>query len=182
MNYKETIKDIVNKYIKREGIQELMSMLENGDFYTAPASTRFHDSCKEGLIIHSIKVYNELVKENKLLKNPYPDETIAIVALFHDLCKTNYYVVSSRNVKDEHGKWTSVPYYTVDDKFPYGHGEKSVLLITECMKLLPDEMFAIRWHMGGFEPKENYSALSSAYNNCPLAVLLHVADLKATYI
>jgi hypothetical protein len=92
------------------------------------------------------------------------------------------YVVSSRNVKDERGAWTKVPYYSIDEKLPYGHGEKSVFVISSFMQLSVEESFAIRWHMGGFDASRNEFAVGNAFNKFPLAVLLHVADLEASYL
>lgn len=180
MNYEKLFKDIVETHITRDGIKELMEYLDHTDFYTAPASTRFHDSEKGGLVKHSVKVFNALVD---LVGDTYPMETVALVSLFHDICKTNYYTTSTRNVKNEKGQWESVPYYSVNDMLPVGHGEKSIILLMSVpVKLSIAEVFAIRWHMGGFVPKEDYSAMSEAYTKCTLAVLLHLADMKATYL
>ena len=86
-----------------------------------------------------------------------------------------------RNAKNALGVWEKVPYYTVDDTIPYGHGEKSVMMITEYMKLTSEEKYAIRWHMGFTEPKEQYGTIGLAYTKYPLALLLFEADLEATY-
>lgn len=181
MYTREDFIKIAKDNITRDGLDELLKYLDRSDFYIAPASTRYHDSCEGGLVHHSIKVYNKLKDLVKVSKKTYSNETLAIVALFHDLCKVNFYKVEMRNSKNEHGQWVKVPYYTVEDKFPFGHGEKSVMLTNENIKLNYDEILAIRWHMGGFEPKENYMSLSSAYGQCELAMLLHCADLLATY-
>lgn len=181
-NYKEQFETIVRRFIKRDGVENLLIALAKSDFYTAPASTRYHDSEESGLVKHSIKVFSTLESDLDNNLEGITTESIAIAGLFHDLCKVGFYKVSSRNVKDEKGKWIQVPYYEVDDKLPLGHGEKSVMMILQYMKLTTEEMMAIRWHMSGFEPKENYPALSSAYSEYPLAVYLHIADLKATYI
>ncbi len=87
-----------------------------------------------------------------------------------------------RNKKDETGQWIKEPYYISDDIMPLGHGEKSIMLISEFIKLTKEELYAIRWHMGGYEPKENYGYISKAYEKYPLAVYTHMADLMATYI
>jgi len=177
---KETFEQLAKKYINRDGIKELLLCLEKSDFYTAPASTRFHDSIKGGLCKHSIRVFEELLKETD---SEYSLESIALVSLFHDICKIGFYEETTRNVKDEAtGKWHKEPFYKINDLFPLGHGEKSLFMINDCMKVTSDEALAIRWHMNGFEPKENYSFLSKAYNDCSLAVLLAIADLKATYL
>lgn len=172
---------VARQFIKREGIESLLSALARSDFYTAPASTRFHDSVKGGLVFHSMKVFNTLESDLDNNTEGITPESVAIVSLFHDLCKLGFYTEEMRNTKVD-GKWVQVPYYTVDDKLPLGHGEKSVMMVLQHMKLTTQEMMAIRWHMGGYEPKENYNALGKAYEEFPLAVYLHLADMKATYL
>ena len=179
--------------IYRQGIDELLEQLENSDFYTAPASTKYHDSCEGGLVQHSLKVYNHLKTEVGLHKLTITDESIAICALFHDLCKVGFYISEIKNRKvykpngskiDSMGRydWESYYGYTVEDKFPMGHGEKSLYMLRDFMNLTADEALAIRWHMGGFEPKENHIYLSKTYETNKLAVLLNIADMKASYI
>ena len=167
----------------REGIEEVIQFLEKSDFYKAPASTRFHGSFEGGLLEHSMKVY-EILKhkvKNSVLDLNVSDDTLIIIALLHDICKVNFYKVDYRNAKNERGEWEKVPYYTVDDTIPYGHGEKSVMMITEYMKLTVEEKYCIRWHMGFTEPKEVYNTLGQAFKKFPLALILHEADLEATY-
>ena len=169
---------------KREGIEEIIQFLERTDFFKAPASTRFHGDFEGGLVEHSMKVY-EILKNN--VKNAIVDlnandDTLIIIALLHDICKANYYKVDYRNAKNERGEWEKVPYYTVDDTIPYGHGEKSVMMISEYLKLTVEEKYAIRWHMGFTEPKELYSTIGQAYKKYPLALFLHEADLEASYL
>lgn len=179
MDAKEEFREIASDYICRDGLSNLLDMLESTDFYIAPASTRFHGSHEGGLVQHCVNVFHALWD---LAKEEYDGETIAIVALFHDICKMGYYKVDYRNTKDERGQWIKVPYYTVDDKLPFGHGEKSVFMIQDFMKLNLEEAMAIRFHMGGFIEKDLYPTLSKAYGEFPLAVYLHMADLKATYM
>lgn len=172
------------KGIQREGIEDLIKFIESTDFFKAPASTRFHGNFEGGLVTHSLKVY-EILKE-KLKHTPtlmnISEDTIKIVALLHDICKVNFYKVDYRNAKNELGVWEKVPYYTVEDTIPYGHGEKSVMMITEYMKLTVEEKYAIRWHMGLSEPKELYNTIGSAFTKYPLALMLFEADLEATYL
>lgn len=121
----------------REGIEEVIQFLERTDFYKAPASTRFHGSYEGGLLEHSMKVY-EILKhkvKNCFVDMNVGDDTLIIIALLHDVCKVNFYKVDYRNAKNERGEWEKVPYYTVDDTIPYGHGEKSVMMLTEYMNL-----------------------------------------------
>ena len=172
------------KQVKREGIEDLIKFIESTDFFKAPASTRFHGDFEGGLLQHSIKVY-EILKEkikNVSVTINVSEDTVKIVALLHDICKVNYYKVDYRNAKNELGVWEKVPYYTVDDTIPYGHGEKSVMMITEYIKLTVEEKYAIRWHMGLSEPKELYGTMSVAFSKYPLALMLFEADLEATYL
>ena len=169
--------------INREGIENLIAFIDKTDFYTAPASTRFHGNYEGGLLEHSMKVY-EILKykvEHSVVDINVSEDTLKIVALLHDICKVNYYKVDYRNAKNAEGVWEKVPYYTVDDTIPYGHGEKSVMMLTEYIKLTVEEKYCIRWHMGFTEPKEMYSTIGIAFKKYPLALLLHEADLEATY-
>lgn len=180
----------------RAGIEKLIEFLRKSDFYTAPASTKYHLSCEGGLLQHSLNVYYAL--ENKRLnptwnKCEFNPESVKITALLHDLCKTYFYVseVKNRKVYKENGSkmdsngrydWESYMGYTIEDQFPYGHGEKSVMMIEQFIKLTPEERYAIRWHMGFSEPKENWNSLGKTYEKYPLALALSEADLEATYL
>ena len=182
MSVESTKNEIVYllRKVNREGIDKLIDFLERTDFFTAPASTRFHNNFEGGLAEHSLNVYNEL---KDLTKGAWADETLIIVGLLHDICKVNNYKVEMRNKKNpDTGVWFQEPYYTTEDLMPLGHGEKSVMIIQEFIKLTKEELYAIRWHMGGYEPKENYNYISAAYYKYPLAVYTHMADLNATYI
>lgn len=189
MDYKERFLEIYKSLIKREGSDLLLNYLlsDNCDFFSAPASTRYHLASDGGLLIHSLNVYDCLkeylnrpfIKEKCNLT--YSDETIAIVSLLHDLCKINCYKKSFRNVKDETGKWIQVPSYDFDDSLPYGHGEKSVYIITGFMKLTREEAFAIRYHMG-FSGTEDQRNISNAFSLYPLAFALSTADMEATFL
>ena len=170
------------KETNREGIENLLEFLDSSDFYKAPASTKFHGNKEGGLLEHSLKVY-EILKDkvnNSSIEINTPDDSIKIIALLHDICKTNFYKIDFRNAKNELGVWEKVPYYTVDDTIPYGHGEKSVMMISEFIKLTNEEKYAIRWHMGYTEPKELYTTIGLAYSKYPIALLTHEADIEAT--
>ena len=171
------------KGIDREGMDKLIEFLENSDFFTAPASTRYHGAWEGGLLAHSMKVY-EILKhkaKNNIMNMEFAEDTLIIIGLLHDICKVNFYKVDYRNAKNERGEWEKVPYYTIDDTIPYGHGEKSVMMLTEYIKLTSEEKYAIRWHMGFSEPKEVYNSLGAAYKRYPLALLLNEADLESSY-
>ena len=169
--------------IDREGMDALINFLEKSDFFVAPASTKFHGDYEGGLVEHSLKVYEILSKKMKNLDIDLKisEDTLKIVALLHDICKVNFYKIEYRNAKNAARVWEKVPYYTVEDTIPYGHGEKSVMMLTEYIKLTPEEKYAIRWHMGFSEPKEIYSTLGQAIKKYPLILLLNEADLEATY-
>lgn len=193
----ERFEDLL-KATKREGIDSLIAFIRKSDFYTAPASTRFHNCHEGGLLEHSLNVY-ECLKE-KMDKSVFCEafqdidvDSIAIIALLHDLCKSYYYVVEMKNKKvysetgtkqDSNGRydWVTVPGYTTEDKIPLGHGEKSVMMIEEFIKLKPVERYAIRWHMGFTEPKESWNTLGDAIHKYPIVLLTHEADLEATYL
>lgn len=184
MGYKEDFIKIYNENIKREGAKELLDWLQKTDFFTAPASSKYHCACEQGLVMHSLSVYNVMM-EKHFDQETDNKESFAICALLHDLCKAQFYKVSSRNVKNEQtGQWEKVPYYTVDDLFPYGHGEKSVFLIERFVRLKTSEAMAIRWHMGGFDDaaKAGGFSISIAFEKYPIAVKLHLADLESTYL
>jgi len=181
MTAKDEFIKIYTENITRKGSAELLEWIQKTDFFTAPASTKFHCACEHGLVMHSVSVFNTLVEKHFDEENDSM-ESFAICALLHDLCKAQFYKVSTRNVKnDETGQWEKVPYYSIEDSFPYGHGEKSVFLIERFMRLKLEEAMAIRWHMGGFDDNSGYS-ISQAYDRYPLAVKLHLADLESTYL
>ena len=183
-DYRQEFLDIFQNCVTRPGRDRLLEWVEGTDFFRAPASTRYHGACRQGLVMHSINVYKVLKARNDIEKL-YSDDTIAIVALCHDFCKINFYKEGTRNVKnDVTGQWEKVKAYSVEDAFPYGHGEKSVFLLERFIRLSVEEAVAIRWHMGGFDDsaKAGSFAISEAYRKYPLAVWLHLADLEATYL
>jgi len=186
MNIQETKQefiDIYQKHVTREGADRLLGWLQKTDFFADPASTRFHLAVEGGLLIHSLNVYK--VMREKYFEEGDSEESFALCGLLHDLCKAEYYKVSTRNVKNEStGQWEKRPYYTVEDAFPYGHGEKSVYLMERFIKLKPAEAVAVRWHMGGFDEaaKGGSFSINGAYERYPLAVKLHLSDMEATYL
>ena len=186
MNNVEKFIEIYNSCIKREGADRLLEYIkEKTDFFSAPASTRFHGAYEGGLLEHSLNVYEclcDFVSRPRFRDKygfKFEDETLAIAALLHDICKTNFYKTEMRNVK-KNGVWEAVPYYTIEDTLPYGHGEKSVYIISGFMKLTRDEAFAIRYHMG-FSGTEDANQVGKALEMFPLAFALCVADMEASY-
>ncbi len=188
MDAKETFVSIYREKIQRKGAENLLNYLlsDASDFFIAPSSTRYHGAYEGGLVQHSLNVYHCLVdylarpRTKELYGMDYSDETVALVALLHDICKLNFYKVDFRNAKNDKGVWEKVPYYTIEDTLPYGHGEKSVYIISSYMRLSRDEAFAIRYHMG-FSGEENKNNIGRAFEMFPLALALHVADMEATY-
>ena len=183
MTYKEQFIDIFTKNVHRDGADELMKWLETTDFFTAPASTKYHCACEAGLVQHSVSVYQVLM-EKHFDADTDNHESFAICGLLHDLCKTQFYKTAFRNAKNEKGQWEQVSYYSIEDAFPFGHGEKSVFLIERFLRLKPAEAIAVRWHMGGFDEAARGGSfgVSHAYEKYPLAVKLHLADLESTYL
>lgn len=195
--YKDRFISLVSS-IDRPGIDKLLEFLEKSDFYNAPASTRFHCSIPEGLLIHSLNVYDMF--ERKCETEPFKtalsdlsEDSKKIIALFHDICKTYMYEIDYKNKKiysdngtkkDEKGRfdWQAVQFYTVNDRVPYGHGEKSVMMLENYITLLPIERYAIRWHMGFTEPKESWNTLGTAIEKYPVILAIHESDLEATYL
>ena len=188
MTNKERFIEIFKTHVKREGADKLLAYLSSDacDFFTAPASTRFHGNYEGGLCEHSLNVYDCLcdIMSRPRIKEQYgvsySEESIAIAALLHDICKTNFYKVSFRNAKNAEGKWESVPFYTIEDNLPYGHGEKSVYIASGYMRLTRDEAFAIRYHMG-FSGNDDPGNVGRAMEMFPLAFFLHCADSEAAY-
>lgn len=187
-NLKDEFVEIFKEKITRPGSDKLLNYLlsEQSDFFTAPSSTRFHGSYEGGLVEHSLNVYKCLVdylerpRTKELYRMDYSEETVALVALLHDVCKMNFYTVDYRNAKNAQGQWEKVPYYTINDQLPYGHGEKSVYIVSGFMRLTREEAFAIRYHMG-FSGIEDKNSIGKAFEMFPLAFALSVADMEATY-
>lgn len=191
--------------IHRDGADVLLDWLKKSDFFTAPASTKFHGAYEGGLVEHSVNVYNCLIGELQSMNmaDKYSNETVAIVSLLHDVCKIGLYTKEPKNQKTyDHEKvaaaqswqvkhdalgdfiWETIMGYKSDDKLPYGHGEKSVYIISGFMKLSREEAMAIRWHMGFSDNdfRGGGQSVGKAFEAYPLAVLTHLADMKATYL
>ena len=180
--------------INRPGVDKLMGYIRGSDFYTAPASTKYHLSCEGGLLQHSLNVLDalwgllyrngdgpwEYVAAGRVVAE-IPEESVTITALLHDICKTHFYTTSTRNVKNERtGKWEKQPYYTIDDKMPLGHGPKSAMIVKQYIELTTAEMYAIWWHMGFNGNYENDTAAGASFEKYPLALALYTADMMAS--
>lgn len=168
--------------VEREGVSDLWGWLQGTDFLHAPASTRWHGAHEGGLVEHSLAVHDRLVQLDGDFGFGLADDSMALCALLHDVCKADCYVPDTRNVKDERGVWHKVPCYRFEERYPYGgHGSKSVYLVQSFVRLSPEEAAAINCHMGQFDATQ-YSNPSPVYAANPLAWLLHVADEAATYV
>ena len=188
-NY-EMYKYFVKTYIKRDGVDNFLEWLDTTDAIEAPCSTKYHLSCKGGLIQHNLNVFSRLIK---FLKDeygdncPYNQEQIAIVALLHDLSKINNYVFGTKNIKnDVTGQWEKQDcIFTKDenDRFFYGtHSETSLYIAKRFFNLTYDEEIAILYHMGGLDYSEAEVSRNvyTAFRKVPLAYYLHLADFTAT--
>lgn len=189
---KQRFMELCNEHIHRDGLDKVLAYLEKSDFYIAPSSSRFHLNEDGGLCLHSInvfeaacKIYNEMAKPAIMDgTSPFTEEvsmeSIAIATLFHDLCKIKLYHKADRWKKDENNRWVTYPGYEVKDDFPLGHGEKSCLMLSWYMRLKPEEMLAIRWHMGMFDMGESGSSLRRSFyaatEKSALVSIVHTAD------
>lgn len=189
------------KQSNRPGINDLIGWLETKtDFFTAPASTSFHSAFSGGLCLHSLNVYKmlkeqlEIAKRNadvsKQIEN-IGEDTLIIVALLHDICKVNFYKQVVKTWHDDTApignQWRKYYGYVCEDSLPLGHGEKSVILIQNFIRLSCTEMLAIRWHMANSDPGTYLSiyekpSLLKTCNDCPLATVLQVSDYLASHI
>lgn len=181
---KEKILNLL-KEVTRPGMDRLIEWLENkSDFFVAPASTIYHGNYEGGLADHSLNVYELFSEKNKRYDLGLSEDSIRIMALLHDICKTNFYEIYKKNVNispnnDKTG-WRKIDCYKVNDQFPMGHGEKSALMIGCYIKLTKEEMLGVRWHMGGYENKDNYNSLSAAWGMFKSGSCLHTSDLESS--
>ena len=169
------------KQTEKINIDLLINYLENEtDFFVAPASSNYHGNYYGGLLEHSLLVYDNMVKINNMLINPFNKNELIISGLLHDICKSNFYTDSIRNKKIDN-KWVQEPYFAVDDMNPLGHGEKSVIIIQQFIKLNENELYAIRWHMMSYDDvTRGYTgnlSLTNALTKYPIITLIHMADL-----
>ena len=189
------------KKVDRPGMDKLIEWLcspdpRDCDFFIAPSSTMYHGNYKGGLCEHSlnvlkclrhlVKLYESLLSEKEKTPAKITEEEMIISALLHDLCKTQFYVETIKSHKREDGTWIKYNGYDINDRFPFGHGEKSCFLAQRFIMLTGIEALAIRWHMGFTEISTQLdymhkSAFNKAWDICPLAFLLHQADSMATF-
>lgn len=193
---RETFLSICRERIRRDGLEALLDYLgSKTDFFTAPSSTSFHLNEEGGLCQHSLNVYytvcslyDTVVRPaieagTSAFSQPVKEESLAVAALFHDVCKANFYHLTQRWKKDDNGRWVGYPGYEIVDDFPFGHGEKSCHIVNHYLRLEKDELLAIRWHMGMFDMGDQGSSMRFSYRQAmemsPLVSLLQTADLLA---
>ena len=169
------------KSTERPGMDRLIDWMENkSDFFTAPASTKYHLHCKGGLARHSLNVYERLKAKVDLGLLELKEDTVIITALLHDVCKANFYAVQKRNRKID-GQWVEVEEWGIDEKLPIGHGEKSCYIVQTCMRISPEEFAMIRFHMGR-ESESFNDYFSKAAAVFPGVAAIHTADLESAFI
>ena len=188
---KQTFLTICRNNIHRNGIEDLINWLEDTDFFNAPASSRYHLDEIGGLCQHSLNVYHRFMEDIQQIMFPNDDipenvlEQATILALFHDFVKIDFYEESTRKVKDEYGTWISVPYFSINNRSELsGHGVKSARIVSKFLELSDEEFMAITYHMGfaSDEGRTNPNVINEVYNRSSLALLLNIADQKATFI
>ena len=180
--------------VQRPGMDKLLEYIQKSDFYKAPASTKYHLAVPSGLLQHSLNVLDALrgllswrsdgVWEYRAagkVVDTIPDDSVIMMALLHDICKTHFYGTSTRNQKnDATGKWEKVPFYTVNDMMPLGHGPKSAMIIKQYTTLTSQELYAIWHHMGMNGNYENDNAVGKSIEMYPAVLALQTADMMAS--
>lgn len=195
VNYNITRFEAEMSEVHREGVDKLMEYIRKSDFYSAPASTKYHLSVSGGLLQHSLNVLDalrgllrwnedggnwEYMTAGQVIAS-VPNESVTIMALLHDICKTHFYTVSTRNAKNEKtGEWEKVPFFAIDDKMPLGHGDKSAMIIKQYMNLTNAELYAIWWHMG-ISDGGDIRQFGQAIDKYPIVYALHTADMMASH-
>lgn len=182
------------KATNRKGVGAVLTYLEKSGFYDAPASVNRHLNHDGGLLEHSFNVYRaamalrrQMIELKPELEPRLPEESIAIATLLHDVCKANIYHKTTKYRKDSQGRWEQYAGYDVDySRFPFGHGEKSVVMLLRLgLELTNDELLAIRWHMGAwdlsFQSYESKSNISVA-NDVPLVTIVQAADVLSAHL
>lgn len=180
---------------KREGIEKLIEWLENSDFFYAPNSTDYKGNFSGGLCQHCLNVLTAARTMKEKLSNlgtapmsyaNVDDTSLTIVALLHDVCKVNFYTPTIKYTKDEGSpNWKHYISYTIDDKFPCGHSQKSLVLLMQFIKLTSQEILGIQWHMGMTHSEVYLSPIDrtsyyAAMTNNPIVPLIVEANAFAT--
>ncbi len=188
MNEKQEFIELL-KSTYREGVNYVIEDLEELGFFEAPASSKFHLNVKGGLVTHSLNVCKTALRirevmnsMNYTMQEALPKESVIIAVLLHDVCKADIYKPAIKKQKNSYGIWVDKPGYdVVYDKFPLGHGEKSVIvLLRSGLEMTDDEIMAIRWHMNAWDLPFQSADLKGNFNmakkKCPLLTLVQASD------
>lgn len=184
---------------KRENIENLILWLDTkSDFFTAPSSSKYHGNIEGGLCQHCLNVYyaakaefeniKKLGRHSIINNSSISEDNLIIASLLHDFCKINFYKKITKIFKDDAtNTWHHYYTYEIEDNFPIGHGEKSVVMLQNFIKLTWNEILAIRWHMSAHDSGIATStteriAMYDSMTKCPLVIILQNADLFATYM
>ena len=180
---------------KRDGVEDVISDLENLGFFEAPASAGHHLNVEGGLVKHSINtcraalaIWEAMKPLEPALETEVKRDSIIIASLLHDVCKSDIYRRSVKKRKNDLGQWEECESYKITYKdFPMGHGEKSfILLLCSGLDLSDAEMLAIRWHMGAFGLNMNSYEDERCYDTArklyPLVSIIQTADGLAASI
>lgn len=177
---------------KRDGIEYVIEDLEDYGFFDAPASCQGHGSFAGGLLEHSLNVYDSaidiranMIKQRPDLEASMPIDSIIIASLLHDVCKMDLYQLARRKRRNEIGVYEEYEQYEVhEERFPIGHGEKSVIILLRSgLEMTDDEMTAIRWHMGPWNlSRDDEKFYRHSHKRSPLPAIIHTADTLASAI
>ena len=189
---------LVKQFVKRDGVDQLLTWIERSDFFVCPASTQFNLPVEGGLCQHALNVADSLVRRYfdkgiydleesdalVVLDNEMTIENILVVSLFSSINKANCYVKDFKNVK-VNGKWEQQEYWKWNEQFLYsGRGGKSVFILQQYMRLYVEEAQAIAFILAG---EDNIfsgvidSTYRKIYEQSSLALYLHLAEMEATY-
>ena len=181
----EIIKSTIINLLKnshRKNMDKLIEYLISSDYFTAPASTKYHSNIPSSLAMHSLNVRNLIAEKNERFNLGIPEETVNIAGLLHDFCKIDFYTTGKRWLKDSNGTWKSYDTYLCKDNFPIGHGEKSVIMIQKYIELTDVEIMMIRWHMGTSEEFCNIRSYFNAASKYPQIVIMQTSDFEASQL
>lgn len=163
---------------------DMLDWLVSKGFFTAPASTKYHGAHDGGLFQHSSAVMKSLVGLTESCHLEWQNERSPyIVGMFHDLCKIDQYRNTSYGLPLDgqplHNpcEWEYNPHTLLK-----GHGEKSVMLLSQFYTLTEEEILCIRYHMGAFTPKEEWNDYTGAIHAYPNVLWTHQADMLASHV
>jgi len=171
----------------RPGFDKMLGFMNKKGFFDDPASRQYHLAFKGGLVLHSWNVYQILKRvAKKIPEQPISPDKIFLCGALHDLCKMCFYGKNWKWYKgeDTNNRWTKRDVWKVEDQYPLGHGEKTLFIIQQFIKVSVEEACALRWHMGYFDPGAHFffpsgAAINRAWEQYPLARVVHIADMMS---